>query len=92
MVETRLYAAIGLVLLVLLPCSFVGVREIAQSANAHDRVVGELIGEFKREHDEAELREVRERAPQTPEERQEAHEQAEQTAIRAAQAREGEER
>ena len=80
MVETRSYLAILLVLASLTTCCFLGLHEIAASAQSKGGIVGNLIGQFKREDDEAEVREIRERAPQTREERQEAREQAEQQA------------
>jgi hypothetical protein len=70
---------------------FVGPHELAASAQAHGGIVGDLVGQLKREDDEAEVRGIREHEPQTREEREEAHEQAEQVALQAAQDREREE-
>jgi hypothetical protein len=83
MAEARSYLTALLLLLVLTPCCFLGVQELAVSAHAQGGIVGQLVGEFKRGHDEAELNEIRERAPQTREERQEAREQAEQAAMQS---------
>jgi hypothetical protein len=82
--------AILLVLAGLSVFCFAGVHELAATAQAQGGVLGNFVGQLKREDDEAERRELRERAPQTREERQEAHEQAEQAEMEAAEARERE--
>ena len=66
-------------------------HELARAAQAHGGIVGDLVGQLKREDDEAEVREIRESEPVTREEREEAHEQAEQIAVQAAQQSESEE-
>jgi hypothetical protein len=85
MVETRSFLAVLLALVTLTLFCFVGLHEVADSAQAHGGIVGEIVGQFKREDDEAEVKEIRERAPQTREEREEAREQVEQAAMRSAQ-------
>jgi hypothetical protein len=79
------------VLLGLAAFCYAGPHEIARAAQAHGGIVGDLVGQLKREDDEAEVKQLREQAPATREEREEAHEQAEQVAIQVAQQREGEE-
>jgi Sec-independent protein translocase protein TatA len=69
---------------------FAGPHEIARAAQAHGGIVGELVGQLKREDDEAEVQQIREHEPATREEREEAHEQAEEVAIQAAQQSESE--
>jgi hypothetical protein len=76
------------VVLALAAFCYANPHEIAVSAQAHGGIVGDLVGQLKREDDEAEVKEIREHEPQTHEEREEAHEQAEQAAMQAAQARE----
>jgi hypothetical protein len=83
MPEVRSNLAAMLVLLALTPFCLLGVQEVAASAQAHGGIVGELVGELKHEHDEAELSEIRERAPQTREEREEAREQSEQAQVQS---------
>jgi Sec-independent protein translocase protein TatA len=67
-----------------------GPHEIAGAAQAHGGIVGDLVGQLKREDDEAEVEQLREDAPATREEREEAHEQAEEAAIQVAEQHEGE--
>jgi hypothetical protein len=64
---------------------------MARAAQAHGGIVGDLVGQLKREDDEAEVQQIREHEPATREEREEAHEQAEQVALQVAQQPEGEE-
>ena len=89
--RTSTWLALMLVIGGLATFCYVSPQELAASAQAHGGIVGQLVGELKREDDEAEVREIREHEPQTREEREEAHEQAEAAALQAAQAREGEE-
>jgi hypothetical protein len=89
--RTSTCLAFMLVILGLATFLYASPSEIAASAQAHGGIVGELLGQLKREDDETEVREIREREPQTREEREEAHEQAEQAAIQVAQTRDGEE-
>jgi hypothetical protein len=79
------YLAIVLAVLALAPFCLGDLHEMADAAHAQGGVVGALIGELKREDDEAEVREIGDRAPPTRGEREEAHEQAEQVAIEADQ-------
>jgi hypothetical protein len=89
--RTSTCLAFVLVVLGLTAFCYANPHEVALSAQAHGGIVGELVGQFKREDDEAEVREIHEHEPQTREEREEAHEQAEQAATQAAQVREAEE-
>jgi multidrug resistance efflux pump len=82
--------AVLLVLAGLSVFCFAGVHELAASAQAQGGVLGNFVGQLKREDDEAERRELREHAPQTREDRQEAREQAEQAEMEVAVARERE--
>jgi uncharacterized protein (DUF3084 family) len=82
--------AILLVLAGLSVFCFAGVHELAASAQAQGGVLGNFVGQLKREDDQAEVREIREHAPQTREERQEAREQGEQARMELAEARERE--
>jgi hypothetical protein len=93
MAQARTSTCLAFVILVLALTAFcfANPHEIAVSAQAHGGIVGELVGQLKREDDEAEVREIREHEPLTHEEREEAHEQAEQVAMQVAQAREHEE-
>jgi hypothetical protein len=79
------------VLLALAAFCYAGPEGIARAAQAHGGIVGDLVGQLKREDDEAEVQEIREHEPATREEREEAHEQAEEVAIQVAQQREAEE-
>jgi hypothetical protein len=79
------------VLLGLAAFCYAGPHEIATAAQAHGWIVGDLVGQLKREDDEAETKEMREHQPVTREEREEEHEQGEQVAMQVAQQREGEE-
>jgi hypothetical protein len=89
--RTSTCLAFVLVTLGLMVFCFANPHEIAASAQAQGGIVGDLVGQLKREDDEAEVKEIHEHEPQTHEEREEAHEQAEQAAIQAAQTPEGEE-
>jgi hypothetical protein len=89
--RTSTCLAFVLVVLGLAAFCYASPHELAAAAQAHGGPVGELVGQFKREDDEAEVREIREHEPLTREEREEAHEQSEQLALQAEQAREGEE-
>jgi Sec-independent protein translocase protein TatA len=80
-----LIAALGLAVF-----CWAGPHEIAKAAQAHGGIVGGLVGQLKREDDEAEVQQIREHQPATREDREEAHEQAEQVAMQVAQQREGE--
>jgi hypothetical protein len=93
MAQARTSTCLSFVILVLglSAFCFANPHEIAASAQAHGGIVGDLVGQLKREDDEAEVREIREHEPLTSEEREEAHEQAEQVATQVAQAREREE-
>jgi hypothetical protein len=79
------------VLLGLAALCYTGPQGIARAAQAHGGIVGDLVGQLKREDDEAEVQQIREHEPATREEREEAHEQAEQVALQVAQQPEGEE-
>ena len=79
------------VLLGLAAFCYAGPQGMARAAQAHGGIVGDLVGQLKREDDEAEVQQIREHEPATREEREEAHEQAEQVALQGAEPRDGEE-
>jgi hypothetical protein len=60
----------------------------AEPVAAASGFMGGIVSQFKREDDEAELKEIREAAPQTKEEREEAHEQAKLAAVESSQTEE----
>jgi hypothetical protein len=91
MAEARSNLAVMLVVLILTPCCFIGMHEIATAAQGQGGVIGQLIGQLKREDDEAEVKEIRESTPLSTEERKEARETAELAAFQSEQPTAGEE-
>jgi len=60
MAEARSNLVVLAVVAILTPCCFLGMHAIASEGRGEGGIVGELIGELKREDDEAEIKELRE--------------------------------
>jgi len=81
--------ALVIIFLVAVPLAgWLGSENGPVSAQAGRGVVGGLVGQLKREDDEAELKEIAEHQPRTKEEREEAREQAESAQLAAQDAQE----
>jgi hypothetical protein len=84
--------ALVIIVLVAVPLAgWLGGENSPVSAQAGRGVVGGLVGQLKREDDEAEVKEIAEHES-TPEDREQARERAEGAQLEAAQAQEQQER